>query len=138
VKAEDFMGEWRIERRIEDDLAKIEGFFTGVLKISLLHDGYLWEEQGQLQYGNGAPLAAARRYLWKEQGNDIEVFFDDGRPFHRFSLGGQAQDTHFCDPDLYRVHYDFSRWPEWGTIWNVQGPRKKYVMHSRYRKQCTQ
>ena len=43
-------------------------------------------------------------------------------------------DVHACDPDTYRVRYDFRRWPRWQAEWRVTGPRKDYGMLSRFRR----
>ena len=39
---------------------------------------------------------------------------------------------HWCDPDTYKVRYDFREWPLWRAEWRVTGPRKDYVMRSVY------
>ena len=48
--------------------------------------------------------------------------------------GRTAGSDHPCGADLYRVEYDFSRWPEWSAVWDVSGPRKNYTMESRFRR----
>ena len=60
-------------------------------------------------------MRAERRYLWRDGGaGTIEVFFDDGRFFHRFDAEDHVPGaTHACDPDAYRVRYDFRAWPRW-------------------------
>lgn len=61
------------------------------------------------------------------------MFFDDGRPFHRFCLAQKAEGSdHPCGDDLYRVAYDFSDWPHWQAVWTVVGPRKDYTSTTRY------
>jgi hypothetical protein len=61
------------------------------------------------------------------------VLFADGRPFHAFDPGAaRPEAAHDCPPDLYRVRYDFSDWPDWQAAWEVRGPRKDYRMVSRY------
>ncbi|MEM7719719.1 MAG: DUF6314 family protein, partial [Pseudomonadota bacterium] len=40
--------------------------------------------------------------------------------------------VHLCPPDRYHVAYDFSSWPEWRTVWSVEGPRKTYRMSSHF------
>ena len=63
----------------------------------------------------------------------IAVFFADGRAFHRFVPAADTVEAdHWCDPDTYKVRYDFSRWPVWQAEWRVTGPRKDYVMQSVY------
>ncbi len=94
-------------------------------------------EEGRLDLG-GASFQATRVYLWRADGDGIAVLFEDGRAFHRFTPQGAADSAHWCDPDDYRVSYDFSRWsvnrPIWTAEWRVTGPRKDYVMLSTYRR----
>ena len=75
-----------------------------------------------------------RRYRWRDGGaGTIDVLFDDGRFFHRFDAEDPAPGaSHACAPDLYRVRYDFRRWPRWQAEWWVSGPRKDYRMVSAY------
>ena len=69
-------------------------------------------------------MAASRDYQWRDGGGGvIEVRFSDGRFFHRFLPEEPAPaDVHLCDPDTYRVRYDFARWPLWRAEWRVTGP----------------
>ena len=76
-------------------------------------------------------MQAERRYLWHTEGAEIVVRFADERPFHRFSPAAPAA-SHWCAPDTYRVRYDFAHWPLWQAQWDVTGPRKDYLMISRY------
>ena len=51
---------------------------------------------------------ASREYLLQpaDRPDALDVFFDDGRPFHRMSFTPEANlDRHWCDPDTYRVTY---------------------------------
>ena len=107
--------------------------FEGQAAILKGEDGYVYEETGTLHPPSGPPLVASRRYLWLADGQDIRVSFEDGRPFHRLSLEvSRAEDRHDCAPDLYLVRYDFDQWPEWTSRWTVTGPRKNYLMTTRY------
>ena len=55
------------------------------------------------------------------------------RPFHEIPMGvADPEAIHDCPPDRYHVAYDFARWPIWGSVWTVTGPRKDYVMNSAY------
>ena len=122
-------GAWRLERRILHDEGR-EDRFEGeaVFQRSgprLIHDetGWLSPSQG------GAPLRATRRYIWALTGDRVEVSFADMRPFHSFPLTAEAPTaTHLCPPDRYEVSYDFSGFPEWRSVWRVDGPRKAYEM----------
>jgi hypothetical protein len=132
----DFAGRWRIDRRIEDRLGGREGVFTGMAVLTPADAGLAYEETGDLRFPGAAPMRAERRYLWRAEAGRIVVDFADGRPFHGFPLGeGAAEAGHDCPPDLYRVDYDFGRWPGWRAVWEVTGPRKDYRMVSDYRRE---
>jgi hypothetical protein len=126
-------GRWRLARRIvnaDGSEAVLEGetvFRRAGLRL-------IQEEEGWLRLpGGGAPLRATRRYLWTGAKGWLEVSFADNRPFHTVPLGVARPETvHLCDPDRYAVAYDFTGWPEWRSVWRVEGPRKDYVMTSDY------
>jgi hypothetical protein len=129
-----FEGRWRIERTIEDVAAGRTGRFAGAARFEPVAGGLAYAEAGTLTLEGAAPMAASRRYLWRDAGSGtIEVFFEDGRFFHRIDaeepLTGAVHD---CAPDAYRVRYDFRGWPRWQAEWRVTGPRKNYAMVSRY------
>ncbi|MBI1217366.1 MAG: trigger factor [Rhodobacteraceae bacterium] len=132
----DFAGRWVLERRIDDRLAGAVGRFEGVAELTPDGAGLAYVERGLLTLGTGAPMAAERRYVWAAgEAGRIAVAFADGRAFHSFDPGaGTAEATHWCDPDDYRVSYDFSGWPLWRAVWQVRGPRKDYRMESVYRR----
>ncbi|EYD77069.1 hypothetical protein Rumeso_01328 [Rubellimicrobium mesophilum DSM 19309] len=130
----DFAGTWRLHRTIEDHLGP-PGRFEGVASLRPEGDGLRYREDGVLRLGDGPAMAAHRDYLWHHAGDLIEVRFPDGRPFHAFRPEGCAPGTdHPCGLDLYRVTYDVTAWPAWGTEWVVTGPAKDYRMRSAYRR----
>ncbi|MFD0979700.1 DUF6314 family protein [Tropicimonas aquimaris] len=129
---EDFAGLWRLERRIDDHRAGVVMRLDGEARFTPRDAGLDYSETGTLIAPGAPPLQATRRYRWMAQGSDIEVFFEDGRPFHAFRPGGAPSASHWCDPDSYRVAYDFSAWPAWSSRWSVDGPRKNYTMQSWY------
>jgi len=131
IGLEDFTGCWQITRRIDDRRAGVTGQFAGVAEFVAGGDGLILTETGTLCYGAAAPMQAERRYLWRAEGAGIAVFFADGRPFHWFSMAA-PEAHHDCPPDVYDVAYDFGEWPRWQSRWAVTGPRKDYVMWSRY------
>ncbi|MGC9369873.1 MAG: DUF6314 family protein [Paracoccaceae bacterium] len=128
----DFEGRWRLEREIDDAKAGQTVRFSGEAVFRADAEGLAVEEAGEMTLPGQPPMRAARCYLWRAQGADIAVFFEDGRPFHLIGPGARPGAEHDCPPDLYRVRYDFRRWPEWRAEWRVRGPRKDYVMRSRY------
>ena len=136
MRLEAFAGAWALDRVIEDARLGRTGRFTGRASFTPAPGGFAYREEGRLALGDGPAMTATRDYLWRDGGAGvIEVLFADGRFFHRFLPDETAPgDVHACDPDTYRVRYDFSRWPRWEAVWRVAGPRKDYAMHSRYRR----
>ena len=128
----DFAGLWQVDRRIDDRLGPAMRF-VGTALLTGDDPVLIYHEQGQLSAGQGPALAASRRYSWRAEGADIAVYFDDGRPFHCFDpVSTCATALHDCPPDRYEVRYDFSGWPDWSSRWQVRGPRKDYVMDTRF------
>lgn len=133
IALDDFEGAWVIERRIVHD-SQPDAQFRGSARFIPDGAGLLYEEKGLMKVEGLRPVSAQRRYLWREgEGGVIEVFFEDGRAFHRIDLA-RPEDTHWCDPDSYEVRYRFGQWPDWIATWTVNGPRKSYRMVSTYRR----
>ena len=126
MRLAEFIGEWSLEREIVQ-ADGLHGHFSGRAWWHPEGDGALYEERGEMVLPTGR-FAAERRYRWE---SDLSVWFDDGRFFHQVPEAG-GETGHWCDPDQYDVCYDFSRWPLWLVRWQVRGPRKDYVMVSRY------
>ncbi|WP_023849658.1 DUF6314 family protein [Ponticoccus alexandrii] len=122
----DFMGLWRLDRRIVQ-ADGVEAAFAGQAEWLPADHGALYVETGTLVMPAGR-FRAERRYLWEP---DLTVRFDDGRFFHRVPTAGGGT-GHWCDPDRYDVTYDFDGWPAWSCRWVVRGPRKDYAMTSHY------
>lgn len=122
-----FEGAWVFDRVVthaSGDRATV----TGRAVFSPCEDGLRYDETGEMSLNGGPALTATRRYVWTAGG---EVLFEDGRPFHALPAPGQEAE-HWCDPDLYRVRYDFADWPRWSAEWQVSGPRKDYRMRTTY------
>jgi hypothetical protein len=130
MEAAAFEGLWRVDRVIQDRTGGPECRFTGEARFTAAADGLDYCEEGELRLG-GAAFRATREYRWLLGPAGADVFFADGRFFHRF-LWDAAAAEHLCGADLYRVTYDFGRWPVWEAVWEVRGPRKDYVMRSTY------
>ena len=129
----DFIGTWRLERQIDDRLTGAPLYFSGVAVLSPGGDGLLYHEQGALRPTGGQVMQSSRSYRWRAVDGRIAVDFDDRRPFHEFDpVARIAEAQHWCDPDDYTVRYDLADWPLWQTHWRVRGPRKDYLMTSRY------
>lgn len=125
----DFEGTWHLDRVI-DHGDGTRAVFAGMAMFRRDGDGLAYIEEGQLRIGTATPITARQSYRWD---SGLIVRFPDGRLFHTVPEHGGAV-HHFCDPDTYAGHYDFSRWPGFSVAWQVTGPRKDYRMVSRYRR----
>ena len=136
-------GSWSVHRTLLDRSTGTSGTFTGVVRFTAHDDGGLWwREEGTARWeslggasGRGTPFAgpASREYLLQpaDTPDVLDVYFPDGRPFHRMGFAGQAtQDVHWCDPDTYRVTYRFVGPDECGYRWDVTGPAKDQLLES--------
>lgn len=130
MKLSDFEGDWAIKRRIRNAIGA-DAQFSGTASFSRDGEGLILSEAGEMKI-DGVLMQAARRYFWRQGKAGIEVYFEDGRFFHLIGGGQRVQAHHDCAPDIYDVCYDFSGWPEWGSVWNVTGPRKDYRMETAY------
>jgi len=124
----DFEGRWAIERTIDHADGTTARFVGEATFRPDGSDGLDYSEDGVLTLPGGQSMRATRTYRWDA---DLSVFFDDGRPFHKVPAAGGTT-VHHCDPDTYRVAYDFGAWPRWQAIWTVTGPKKDYRMTSVY------
>jgi len=133
IRLADLEGQWQLSRIITDRRRGIVGRLEGQVIWRPDAAGLRQEESGLLHFGDAPPMQASRTYLWRASpaGAGLDVFFEDGRAFHRLSPG-QTTDTHHCDPDIYHVSYDFSAWPQWEQRWEVHGPRKDTTLVSRF------
>ncbi|MEP6068448.1 MAG: DUF6314 family protein [Paracoccaceae bacterium] len=127
INLSDFLGSWHVERHIRH-ADGTEAQFKGTATWTPNDTGAVYVEKGQLSMAKGASFHAERQYVWD---HNLNVYFDDGRFFHSVPLLGE-QFTHDCDPDTYRVGYDFDEWPVFRVVWHVVGPRKDYVSDTSY------
>lgn len=133
-RLQDFTGLWRLERQVTDALGP-DARFAGTADFTPDKSGLLMCESGVLELEGQGSFQAERRYLWQDQGAWIAVLFSDGRAFHSFDPQLDSPEAdHWCDPDTYKVRYDFTCWPVWQVEWHVTGPRKDYVMRSVFRR----
>lgn len=128
-KLADFEGDWSIARHIDDHHSGQKGHFHGTARFRAVPEGLAYHEAGLLTLGQALPLTAMRDYLWRWSAGRIHVDYADGRPFHDFDPADPLA-HHACDPDDYRVRYEFGGWPHWTADWSVTGPRKDYVSRS--------
>lgn len=128
-----FSGAWRITRRICDRLAGESGRVNGVVRFAPEADGLRYDETGEMRFGTYRG-EVAQSYLFAFDGDAVaNVRYADGRFFHRLDLSSGAADVaHHCGADLYRGRYRVLGADRWALSWQVTGPRKDYLMSTRY------
>ncbi len=132
------LGNWTVDRTLLDRATGSRGTFTGVVRFTDTDDGGLrFREEGTVHWtpAGAAPFTgpASREYLLKPSAtpDTMDMFFPDGRPFHRVGFGAQHnRDTHWCDPDTYRVGYTRVGPDEFHYRWDVTGPAKDLLLES--------
>ena len=132
------LGNWQVDRTLLDRGNGSRGTFSGVVSFTGTDDGGLrLREEGTVQWNpaGGAPFTgpASREYLLRPAAtpDTMDVFFPDGRPFHRIGFGGEDhRDEHWCDPDTYRVNYTRLGPDEFHYRWDVTGPAKDLLLDS--------
>ncbi|NYD78867.1 DUF6314 family protein [Arthrobacter cupressi] len=131
-------GGWTVERTLWDRGSGTRGTFTGVAHYSETPDGGLhYREHGTLSWGDHSG-PASREYLLRpaDTPDAMDMFFPDGRPFHRFSFGPDAShDRHWCDPDDYAVDYRWLGPDSFAYSWDVHGPAKDLLLESVLRRE---
>ena len=130
---EDFLGTWRLRRRILDRRAGEAGRLAGLVRFEEGAGGAVQREEGTLTLALRPPMTATRTYLWSTAPGRLVVRFADGGEFHEFADDASlAEAEHLCGDDCYRVRYDFRGWPYWRAVWSVTGPRKDLVITSAF------
>lgn len=125
---------WRVERDLLDRSDGTRGTFSGVVLFTPTDDdGLAFREEGTVRWPTFSG-PASREYLLRTTGRPdaLDFFFPDGRPFHRMSFTPEANlDSHWCDPDTYRVTYTLEGPDHFSYSWDVTGPRKDLLLVSR-------
>jgi hypothetical protein len=124
-------GTWAVERQLLDRSASTHGTFTGVVRFAVTDDDDVsFREEGTMRWPTFTG-PASRAYLLRraDRTDALDVFFEDGRPFHRMSFSPDANlDRHWCDPDTYRVAYTYAGPDAFSYSWDVSGPRKDLLL----------
>tara|TARA_B100001093_G_scaffold217192_1_gene208414 strand:+ start:794 stop:1240 length:447 start_codon:yes stop_codon:yes gene_type:complete len=135
-----FLGYWTLDRHIDDFLFGQTGQFTGQATLVASDTEWHYFESGILTLQNQTPLKSEQRYMWSPTPNGFDIHFENGRFFHSFDLpensriNSSATAYHWCDPDDYNVQYNLHNFPDWSSIWQVEGPKKSYKLESKYRR----
>ena len=122
-----------MKRDLLDRADGTRGTLAGVVLFVPDDDGLALREEGAMRWPSFTG-PATREYVLRPCGQPAacDVFFPDGRPFHRMSFATEAnQDNHWCDPDTYRVAYSLEGADRFSYSWDVTGPRKDLLLTSR-------
>jgi hypothetical protein len=129
------VGHWLVERHIHDLDSAWTGRFDGRAHFAPVPGGLAYREDGVLQMG-GLAMNAWQVWRWEFPTEaEAAVFFEDGRPFHRFDPRARRPEASVVfEPDRYDIAYEFAGPDEWLCEWRVEGPRKDYRTVTRYRR----
>ena len=124
-------GRWRLSREVRHGDGRIDRL-RGSCTFTRSGPRLIQDERGTLETAEGR-FEAARRYVWTESNGWLHIHFADMRPFLAIPMNvARPETTYLCPPDRYAVTFDFGLWPDWQSVWTVEGPRKSYVMTSRF------
>ena len=126
------LGRWTLTRVVDD---RRSGERRDVLGIATLTaesaDRIRWTEAGTMTWPGHAVEVQRTLYVERE-GAGWWVRFEDGRPFHPWSVGAAVE--HPCAPDTYRGLVEVTGDPvaAWLVVWEAAGPEKDYRMQTTY------
>ena len=125
-----------MERSRLDRSTGARGSFSGLVTFTETADdgALLQRESGTVRWGQHEG-SATREYVWRPTSSPdtMDVFFPDGRFFHRVSLSrgpSGLRAEHWCAPDTYRVSYTVVGPDELRYVWDVTGPAKDQLLTS--------
>ncbi|PRY95397.1 hypothetical protein BCF33_1016 [Hasllibacter halocynthiae] len=122
-------GAWRLAREVRHAAGGTVRA-EGTARFAPEGDGLAEREEGRAVLPGGSGMAFEQRRLWRAEGGRLTLWKGDGTLLCVLD-GGEG--VHGCPPDLYRVRLDLSGLPsDWSAEWRVTGPRKDYVMATRY------
>ncbi|WP_455385467.1 DUF6314 family protein [Acidihalobacter prosperus] len=126
-------GDWVLHRRLVSLEPRQSGAAQGEANFRLSGDGLDYRETADVRFAGHAGRASREyRYRLIDQGC-AEVFFADGRPFHRLDLRrGRWRVEHVCGEDVYRGSFRVLGPGLWVVRWKVRGPRKNLRITSVY------
>lgn len=126
-------GDWQLTRETDDHINDQRYRFAGASQFLASQDGLIQHDKGMLSLENGQAFQAEQRYLWQFSAEQILIKFTDNRLFLTLSPPFTLCDSqHLCGQDDYVARFEFLSNTEWYVRFQVNGPRKNYVMTSHY------
>ena len=129
------VGDWRLERSIDDHHNATSGTFLGVSHLSIgpastandIGEHATYDEQGELCFGEHAGSARRRLEYRRRDDGSVSLYFLDGRYFVDLDLSsGSCEGTHHCAPDAYYIKTVARSTDRYEEHWHVVGPGKDY------------
>lgn len=133
-------GRWIFERQTPG-LASM----SGIAELTALGpDLSTYVEHGTLKMATGGSFAFSRRYRYLATENSLDILFDEEPPRLYQSVrlaengdGWSGSGYHRCAEDDYRSSYSFELPHGFVTSHRVVGPKKDYVIETRYRREAS-
>ncbi|MBA2955520.1 hypothetical protein GON03_14385 [Nocardioides sp. MAH-18] len=128
----DLLGTWTLTRVVRDRWAGERRDVTGTATLTAESpDRVRWTEAGTMTWP-GHAVEVQRTLFVDRAASGWLVRFEDGRPFHPWSVGAEVE--HPCAPDHYRGRIDVTGHPvsSWRVAWDAVGPEKDYRMETAY------
>jgi len=123
---------------LHDRGSSAQGRFSGTARFSPDGRGLLHIERGELVWPtHSGPAHRTLRYQPTLTPGVLDVYFADGRPFHRLDLReGRCAAVHPCGNDEYVGEFTVSSPDEWSYCWRVTGPEKDLLLSSVLRRKA--
>lgn len=134
-------GTWEIERALVDHASGQVGTLRGTATFIPTSEGALrHEEHGELSWGLHHGSASRAWSLVPAGGpGGFDVYFEDGRFFHRLDLRtGSWTAEHLCGDDVYAGSFWIETNEGWAYSWTVIGPRKRLELTTRLTRRAGQ
>lgn len=128
----DLLGTWELSRVVDDRLTGERHGVRGTATLALESpDRVRWSEDGTMTWGGRTVPVSRTLFVDRDadhQGGGWFVHFEDGRPFHPWSVGVRVD--HPCGRDHYQGLIEVGGDPvvRWTVEWRATGPEKDYVM----------
>ncbi len=121
------IGDWHVDRRIDDHVLGANGTFTGIARWTRAGDELSYTERGELAFnGHRGPASRSLTYRARPDGT-ADVLFADGRPFYHLDpRSGSWQARHDCGRDVYELSARRLGPGRFEERWRVRGPGKDY------------
>jgi hypothetical protein len=131
-------GEWSLTRTIDGGVS-----MNGAAAIGPRGDGsFDYSEQCRFQLADGRIIDGERRYIFEPSGDGFTALFAEAPPrlFHhvvltRIGRSFAGSGVHLCGDDRYDSRYEFRADGSFVIEHAVNGPRKRYTIHTTYTRQ---